>query len=58
VQHYLSVIPLFVTQTLILSPYLTSQEQRPPPVVVFSLMYSTLVPEDGQSNRPKHVVEI
>ena len=32
--------------------------KRPRPEVIFSFMYTILLPDDGQSNRPKHGADI
>ena len=53
---YLNIIPLFGIINLISSLYLKFvKKKRRTDVIV---LYTILLSEDGQSNRPKHVVEI
>jgi hypothetical protein len=55
---YLNIIPLFGTVILISTQHLTSVKETPRPEIIFCFMYTILLPDDDQSNRPKHAVEV
>ena len=38
--------------------YLMFIKKKPCPEIIFSFMYTVLLPDDGQTNMPKHVTEI
>ena len=52
---YLNFITRFGIIILMSSLYLVFVKERPRPATVFSFMFTIRLPDDGQSNRPKHV---
>jgi hypothetical protein len=55
---YLKIISLSAQIILIPSVYLTFVKERPRAEIILSVMYTTLLPDDGKTNRSKRVVEI
>jgi hypothetical protein len=55
---YLNINSVFGIISLIRSLYLTFVKERASPARTCSFTYTILLPDDGQSNRLKHVVQI
>jgi hypothetical protein len=51
-------MPLFGIIILMSPLYFIFVKERPRPEITFSFMYTIILPDDGQSNTPKHVAEI
>jgi hypothetical protein len=52
------IIALFGIVILIRALYLTLVKERPCPEIIFFFVYALLLPDNGQSYRLKHVIEI
>lgn len=52
--HVYTAVGLVCINTL----YLIFIKKKPCPEIIFSFMYTILLPDDGQSNTPKNVTEI